>query len=64
MRWNRLNEFEIFNEFEIMRVTLKSFIRTVLRTCKTVSIKPFINREDKIENSQFIYTDIVTTISV
>ena len=33
----------------------------VLIKCKTVSRKPCINREDKSERSQFIFTDILVT---
>ena len=32
-----------------------------MRTCKTVSIKPYINGEDNIKSSNFIYTVIVVT---
>ena len=35
-----------------------------MKTCKTVSIKPCINREDKSKISQFSYTVIVVTISM
>ena len=35
------------------------FLRIVLRTCIKVSIKPCINRENKIRSSQFSYTVIV-----
>ena len=56
MIWTQLNEFEMFNEFEMMKRTLKTFIRIVLRTCKTVPRKPCINREANIKSSQFIYS--------
>ena len=52
---NKLNGFEMLNEFEIMNTTLK----TVLRTCEKVSIKPCMNREDNIKISQSIYSIIV-----
>ena len=42
---------------------LKTFLRMFLKTCKTVSIKLCINREGKINISQFSYTFIVVTIT-
>ena len=63
MSWIKLNEFEIFNQFELMKITLKNVLRIVLRTCKTVSRKPCINIEDKNESPQFSYTYIVEIIT-
>ena len=51
----------MFNGFEMLRRTLKTVLRIFLRTCKTVSIKTFINREDKSKRSKFSYTAIVET---
>ena len=59
--WNRLNEFEMFNEFEMTKRKLQTVLRTILRTCKTVLKNPCIIREDKNNISKFIYTDIVVT---
>ena len=61
MIWNRLNEFENYNAFEIMKITLKTVLIIVLGTCKTVSRKPCINREDKSMSSKFSYASIVLT---
>ena len=52
----------MFNEFEMMKITLKNVLGIVMRTWKTVSIKPCINREDKIMSSQFRYADIAVII--
>ena len=41
----------MFNGFSMMKITLKTVIIVALRTCKIVSIKPCINREDKIRTS-------------
>ena len=57
----RLNKFEIFNEFEMMKITMKFFLRVILRKCKTVSRKLYINGEYNIYISQFIYTDMFVT---
>ena len=43
----RLNYFEIFNEFNWMKRTLKTVLRIFLRTCKTVSRKKGMNRVSK-----------------
>ena len=43
----RLNEFEIFNEFETIKIIFKTVLRIVLRKGKTVSRNPYIYREDK-----------------
>ena len=43
----------------MMKRTLNFFLRIFLRTCKTVSTKPCINRESNRSISQFIYTVIV-----
>ena len=48
--WNRLNEFGMFNEFEISNTTL----RTILRTCETVSRKN-VKKKVKIKSPQVIY---------
>ena len=67
MRWNRLNEFEIFNEFgmfnefEMTGITLKKVLRNFMRTCKTLSRIPYINIEYKSKISQFNYTDNFVT---
>ena len=61
MIWTQLNEFEMFNEFEMMKITLKTVIRIVVITCKTVSRKSCINREDNINISQFNFTVMVVT---
>ena len=46
----------------MIKITLKTFLRIMMRTtCKTVSIEPCINIEEKIKISQFIYTDIFVT---
>ena len=45
----------------MMTRTLKTFLRIVLITCKTASIKSCINREDKIKISQVSYTVMVVT---
>ena len=45
----------------MMKITLKTVIRIVVITCKTVSRKSCINREDNIKRSQFSYIDIVVT---
>ena len=61
LSWIKLNVFEMFNKFEIpnefefMKITLKTVLRIFLRTCKTVSRKLCINREDKSKTSQFSY---------
>ena len=60
----QINEFEMFNWFEITKKTLKTVLIIFMRTCKTVSIKPYTNREDGSEISQFSYTDIVVTITM
>ena len=52
----------MFNDFELMKTTLKTVLRIVLRTCKTVSRRPFINREAKIKISQFSY--LVTVVEI
>ena len=54
----------MFNWFEIMKIKLKTVLMVVLIICKTVSIKPYINREDQSEISQFSYTTIVVTITM
>ena len=61
MIWIRLNKFEIFNQFRMMKITLKPVLIFFLRTCKTVSREPFINREIMIRISQFCFTAIVVT---
>ena len=43
----------------MMKITFKTVLKNVLRTCKTVSIKLCIHREDKSKSVQFSYTDIV-----
>ena len=48
----------MFNEFEMLRRTLKYFLIIVMITCKTVLRKPFINREDNIKVSKFSDTVI------
>ena len=45
----------------MMKTTLKTVLVIFLKTCKTMSIKPCINRQDKSYRSQFVYTDIVVT---
>ena len=52
------------NGFETMKRTLKTFLIIVMRTCKTLSRKPCINREDKSKRSQLSYTYIVVTITM
>ena len=51
--------------FHSMSLNFENSIETVLiivlRTRKTVLRKPWINREDNSESSQFSYTDIVVT---
>ena len=47
-----------------MKITLKPVLVIVLRTCKTVSRKLCINREDSRKISQFSYTVIVVEISI
>ena len=42
--WTQINEFEMFNEFEITRRTLKTVLRIVLRTCENSVLKTCINR--------------------
>ena len=64
MIWTRLNEFEMFNEFKMMKITLKTVLIIVLRACKTVSIKPCINREDKSTISPISYVAIFVTSTV
>ena len=54
----------MFNDFELTKRTLKTFLIIFLRTCKTVSRKICINREDKSKSSQFSYIDIVVTIKM
>ena len=54
----------MFNEFEMKKIILKTFLRIVLITCKTVSIRPFINREDNIKSSQFRYKCIAVTRTI
>ena len=51
----------MLNEFEMVKILLKTVLAIFLKTCKTVSIKPCINREDKSNSSQFSYTDIFLT---
>ena len=43
-------------EFITTKRTLKTVLRMVLRTCKTVSIRQCINREAKSKSSQFSYS--------
>ena len=57
----QLNDFEMFNGFKMTKRTLKTVLRVVLITYKTVSIKPWKNREDKSNISQFSYVDVVVT---
>ena len=45
----------------MMKITLKTVIRIVVITCKTVSRKSCINREDNIKRSQLSYIDIGVT---
>ena len=54
----------MLNNFEMMKRTLKNVLRTALKTCKSVSRKPCINREDESERSQFIYTAIFVIIKM
>ena len=42
-----------------MKRTLKTMLRTILRTCKKVPRKTYINIESNRSISQFIYTVIV-----
>ena len=51
-----LNEFEIFNDFEWTKKTLKTVLWIVQITCKNVSRKPCINREANIKSPQFSYS--------
>ena len=44
-----------------MKRKLITVLIIFLRTCKTVSIKPCINREDKRKSSKFSYKVIVVT---
>ena len=48
----------------MMKITVKTVLWIVLITCKTVSRKPCINREDNIKISQFNYTAIVLIITM
>ena len=59
--WTWPNEFENFNEFEMMKITLNCFPRIVPIKCKKLSRKLCINREDKGKISQFSYKSIVIT---
>ena len=45
----------------MLGITLKTVPRIVMRTCKIVKIKPWINTEDKSNISLCIYTVIVFT---
>ena len=45
----------------MMKITLKTVLNFFLRTRKTVSRKPCINRDNKSKISQFICTVIVVT---
>ena len=64
----------IWYEFESIILNVKQvwnvekridyLFRLFLRTCKTVSRKPCINRVDKMKISQFSYTTIVVTITM
>ena len=56
LSWIQLNDFEIFNDFELRKITFKTFLRFFLITCKTVSRKLRINREAKSKTSQFSYS--------
>ena len=47
-----------------MKRTLKTVLRMVMRTYKTVSIKPCINREDKSTISPISYVAIFVTRTV
>ena len=48
-------------EFELNERTFKTVLRMFLRTCRTVSRKPCINREANIKSSQFSYIVVVIT---
>ena len=52
-------EFEMFNEFEMPRIRLKTFLRIVLITCKTIPVKQCTNREDNTKISKFSSTIVV-----
>ena len=54
----------MFNEFKILRRTLKTVLIIFLRTCKTVSRKSCIKIEDKNKISEFSYTVIVVEITM
>ena len=45
----------------MMKIKLKTVLRIVLRTCKTVSINPCISREDNSKITQCSYKSIVVT---
>ena len=36
LSWMRLNEFEMLNQFELMKITMKTVLIIVIRTCKTM----------------------------
>ena len=52
------------NKFECTKRTLKTILIIVLRTCKTVSRKPYINRQDNSKISQFSYSVTVVSITI
>ena len=54
----------MFNDFETIKRALKTILRIVLVTCKTVSRKPCINIEYKRNISKFSYTYIVVIIKM
>ena len=45
----------------MMNIKLKTVLRIVMRTYKTLLIKSCINREDKRKSTHFSYTDVVLT---
>ena len=49
----------MFNKFEMIKRTPKTVLGIVIRSCKTVSIKPFVRKEYKRDIPQFSYTYIV-----
>ena len=53
----------MFNDFEMTKRTLNFFLRIFLRTCKTVSRKPCMNREDKSKITHFSYTFILIKVT-